>query len=210
LVSRIAGKVLRAIKEAAGQGKPCITLAALAAKARLSLSEVREAVDELERAGAAIVSGDKVCYVGFEAGIAGLPEGPAVKAVESLARRRSVVAAVEKVAASIPYVDYIVARRDGVIFLIHIVRRGESGERLEAIARKLARQARRIAEGQLDVSLPVKPRLVIPLLLGDYGAPRLVEGVAFRPAAKLAEAILSPETIIESPLARYYYARRLT
>jgi hypothetical protein len=204
LVSRAALRVLRVLREAAESGRPCLSLAVLAARARLSLSEAREAADELEGRGVALVSGDKVCYAGFEAGQSGVEEGPAVRAVEGLARRRSVIAFVGRVSTSIPYVDYVVARRDGVVFLVRIVRRGEAGERLEHIAKKLAMQARRLAEGRLTVDLPVKPKLVIPLLVGDYGAPRLVEGVAYRPAAKLAEAVLSPETITGSPPARYY------
>ena len=204
LVSRLASRVLRVLREAAGEGRACLTFAVLAARAKLSIGEVREAADELEEAGVALVSGDKVCYVGFEAGQLEAVEGPAVRAIEGLARRRSIVAFVGRVSASIPYVDYVVARRDGIVFLIHIVRRGESGERLEAIARKLAVQARRLAEGRLEVDIPVKPKLVIPLLAGGYGAPHFVEGVAYRPAAKLTEAILSPETITGSPLSRYY------
>jgi hypothetical protein len=113
------------------------------------------------------------------------------------------------VSRTLPHVDYIVVRRDGIVFLIHVVRRGEAGERLEAIARKLARQARRVADGIVELDLGrVKPRLVIPLLVGDYGAPRLVEGVVYRPASKLLEAITSPETITTIPTARYYVYRK--
>ncbi len=199
---REASRVLKVLQEASRRGRSCMSLAYLAASSRLSLGEVRDAVDELAARGVVIVSGDTVCYTGFEAEPEPA-EGPAVRALEALARRRSVVAVVERLSA-IPYVDYVVARRDGVVYLVHIVRRGESGERLEAIARKLAAQARRLSQGRIGLDLPVKVKIVIPLLLGDYGAPRLVEGVAYRPAAKLLEVVLSPETITSNPLARYY------
>ena len=207
MLSAKARRVLKVLQERSLRGRSCVTLAVIAADARLSLSEAREAADELERAGIALVSGDKVCYVGFEASQELPSRGPALDAILSLAKRRSIIVAVTDVSKSIPYVDYVVARRDGIIFLIHIVRRGESGERLEAVARKLARQARRLAEGRVELDLPREPTIIIPLLAGDYGAPRLVEGVAYRPASKLAEAVLTPETITAIPAARYYRFR---
>ena len=200
--------MLRVLRESSQRGRGCLSLATIAARARLSLSEVREALDELEARGIVLVSGDIACYTGFESQPEPLERGGLVEEILSRLRGfRRVVASVVRV-SSIPHVDYIVARRDGIVFAIHIVRRGEAGERLEAIAAKLARQARRIAEGSYALELPVKLKVVVPVLAANHGAPRLVEGVVFRPAQKLEEHIIDPSPILSDPHARYYEARR--
>ncbi len=202
-------RVLRVLRESARKGRPCLGVAMVAGLARLTPSEVRAAAEELEARGLARINGDRVCYNGALDRAEEVLLNPLISRVlEYISSRRDIVYGVEEVRGSIPFVDIIIARRDGIVFLIRLVRR-EPLERLVAIARKLAKIARHVAEGKEE--LPVRRlalRMVVPVLVGEHGASRIIEGVVFKPADRLVELVLNPWPEINHPLIRAYTVRQ--
>ncbi|BEP18488.1 hypothetical protein PYJP_18400 [Pyrofollis japonicus] len=201
-------RLLRVLRESAKRGKPCRRIVVIAAEARLTPSEVEEAARRLEEKGLVAVYGDRVCYSGaLDSHSAGQEvAGPRLRRVLSkLANRRDLVKLVMPVSGMLSYVDYLVLRRDGILFLIRIVER-EPPDRLVSLARRLARKARRIAEGKesIEVKEVNSVRLIVPVLVAEYGAPRLIEGVLFKPADMLYELILNPHLELSHPLVRVY------
>lgn len=204
---RRRGRVLRALRRLASR-RGCATLAELAAETRLAPSEVEEALTELEERRLVVVSGSRVCYTG--GGWEEAETGRELRRVlEALASRRSIIASVRRAVLG-PFHVVIASRRDGIVYVILPVEGREPPERLVAWARRLARLLRREAEeGCQDLpGIGVEPRLLVPVLASDYGAPRIIEGVAYRPAAKLLELAAEPETLLSDPMARFYECRR--
>ena len=204
---RGASRVLRVLRERARKGSSCVTIPVLAGLTRLTPSEVRAIVDELASRRLVVVSGDRVCYTGLlgpQQDVGLVLSRELRRALEKIRARRDIIYSLEVVAGSLPFIDLVIARRDGIVFLVKVVKR-EPSERLVAIARKVARIARRVAEGKEKLPLSHLPvRVVVPVLVADYGAPRLVEGVLFKPALGLVDLVFSPEPEISHPLVRIY------
>ena len=204
-MQRPASRVLRVLRENAKKGRPCLSVAVIAGLVRLAPSEVRAVVEELEIRGLARINGDHVCYTGALDRVEEVFLGPLISRVmERIRSRRDIVYRAEEVKGSVPFVDIVIARRDGIIFLVRLVR-GEPPERLVAIARKLAKVSRRVAEGKEELPIGrLTPRIIIPVLVSEHGAPRIIEGVVFKPAEKLIELVLNPWPEINHPLTRVY------
>ena len=198
-------RVLRALRESAKKGRPCLGIAVIAGLARLTPSETWAVVEELEARGLVRISGDRVCYTGALDRVEEIFLGPLISRVlERIRSRRDVIHSAEAVRGSVPFADIVIARRDGIIFLVRLVKR-EPPERLVAIARKLAKVARRVAEGKEELPIGrLAPRIIVPVLVSEHGAPRIIEGVVFKPAEKLFELVLNPWPEINHPLTRVY------
>jgi len=203
--SNLERRVSQALRRLARR-RNCVSIAEVAAEARLTPSDVREALEGLEKKRLVIVSGDRVCYTGGPVDEQNYVIGPELRRVISEVRsRRSIIASVYELERG-PLRLLVVARRDGIVFVVLPVSGREPTERLVGLARRLARLARRLAEDGCH-DLPAgccTPRLVVPVLASDYGAPRLVEGIVFRPARSLLALIIGPEPILSDPFARIY------
>jgi len=208
-MQRHASRVLRVLRESAKRNRPCLSIATIAGLARLTPSEASAAAEELEARGLARINGDRVCYSGALDHVEEVFLGPLIgRVLERIRSRRDIVYSVEEVRGSIPFVDIVIARRDGIVFLVRLARR-EPPERLVAIARKLARVARRVAEGKEELPIGrLAPRIIVPVLVSEHGAPRIIEGIVFKPAENLIELVLNPWPEINHPLTRVYRVRQ--
>lgn len=205
----IERRVVRALRRLARR-RSCVSVAELAAEARLTPSDVHRALEVLEHKRLVVVSGDKVCYIGGVLDEQAHAIGRELRRVLDEARsRRSIVASVYEVERS-PLRVVVIVRRDGVVFAVLPVTGREPAERLAGLARRLARLARRIAEqGCNEFCVDrITPRLVVPVLASDYGAPRLIEGVLFRPARGLLNLIIEPGAALSDPFVRVYECNR--
>jgi len=190
--------------------RSCVSVAELAAEARLAPSDVHRALEVLERRRLVAVSGNKVCYIGGALDEQAHVIGRELRRILDEARsRRSIVASVYEVKRS-PLRVVVIVRRDGIVFAVLPVTSREPAERLVGLARGLARLARRAAEqGCSEFCVDhVTPRLVVPVIASNYGAPRLIEGVLFRPARGLLDLIIELEAALSDPFVRVYECNR--
>ncbi len=195
-------RVLRILRDLSLRGKKCVRLVTLLSMTRLTPSELEKALLELEAKGLIVFSGPEVvCYVGFF-GDHSTSSAEMLSAIKELGRLKRFIDYVRDVRGAIIGADAIVARRDGICFVVRIATGKLPPERLVAEARRLVRVAQRLLSEWNSIIGTRKPRLVIPVVLYRRGAQRLIDGVLATNITRFRELVVDPSPLLSDPRIR--------
>jgi hypothetical protein len=201
-------KVRSYLRRMVERGKRCTSRSTLLARLRLTPSELEEALEELEREGVVAVGETEVCYTGAIEPHEDLAYEEMLKPLRRTAELRTIVQWYRVTRGLLPHVDMVLVRRDGTGFALRLVTGRLPPERLVAEARHLARISRRLMEDdELWASCCeglARPKQLVPIVVVQRGAPRLVEGVPVQPLERARQLIIDPSPVLSDPLVRTY------